>query len=236
MPYPSSHLLLTLHWINANHPEETGQSGVRFFSPHATTQQRVDACKATVQTFWTTAGNIGSDYALQFIRLARIGASGVYSNESSFDATFGTAGIGLGGATTAGAYPLQIACASTLLTAVPHGQAAKGRMYLPPIPGALPGGLMWTAAQVNVRSAALAAMLTSLGPILGGPARVFSKGVQRNTNGVSRDVVAVKTGQRPDVQRRRAKKVLEVYGASSSVSPVPADAGPAEDIGILTGP
>lgn len=229
MPFPSSHLYLTLHWLNTQLPVERGQTGIRFDSPKAATQARVDALTATVQTFWTSAGNIGGDYGLLYFRLARIGPDGHYSNASSYDHVMSTSPNGVGGGSSQVPYPLQVACASTLTTSVPHGDASKGRMYLPPLPIALPSDLQWTASAANARSAAVAALLASAGPILGGPAAVFSKGSARNPLGIQRRITGVKTGRRPDVQRRRAKSVLEAYGTESAVANVPRDAGAAED-------
>lgn len=230
MPFPSSHLLLTLHWEPLNVTGETGQVGIRFDSPHAATQARVDALAATLRTFWTTGGGIRADYGLKYARLARIGTDGRYTNASSYDYVFTDSTFGLAGGTSAtNALPLQVATASTLTTAVPHGTASKGRIFLPPLSTAIGADYQWTAAQTNTRSAGVAAMLTSLGGLLGGPAAVFSKGTQRVPGGLSRPITGVKTGRRPDVQRRRAKAIVEQYGTTSSVSPPPRDAGPAED-------
>lgn len=229
MPFPASHLYLTLHWTNTSMPGEHGQTGVRFDSPHAATQTRVNALNTTAQTFWGALGNIGTDYKLEFLRLARVGANGLYSNASSFDYLWGVGTNGFGGATSAVPFPLQVACVSTLVTATPHGPASKGRMYLPPPPAALTGSLRFGASAMASRSAALAAFLTSAGGILGGPAAVFSKGTARAPGGAVHAVTGVETGDRPDVQRRRAKGITETYSAVSTVSPPPRDAGAAED-------
>lgn len=221
MPFPDSHLYLTLHWQNIQFTTEHGQCGIRFDSPNRANQTRVDALQTAATTLW---GAIGNDYRLEYLRLARIGTGGHYSNASSYDHPMGNVG-----SSTASVYPMQIACVSTLTTGVPHGDASKGRIYLPPIPGALGGDYFWTAAQVNARSAAVATFLQSAAAVLGGPAAVFSKGTARNPGGVKRRISGVMTGRRPDVQRRRAKGILEVYGLESTVNDVPRDAGAAQD-------
>lgn len=234
MAFPESHLYLTLHWEPANLTGETGQIGVRFSSPKAATQARVDACAAAARQFWATAATIPNNFALKYLRLARVGTDGRYSNASSFDYLFTDSAAGLlGGGSGVAPYPLQVACATTLTTAVPHGQASKGRIYLPPLPVALAADSQWTIAQTTPRSAAVAAFLASVGPILGGPAAVYSKGTVRSGAGLKRNVTGVKTGRRPDVQRRRAKGIVETYGTSSTVADVPRDAGPAEDLSAL---
>jgi hypothetical protein len=219
MPFAHSHLYLTLHWIPSLYPAESGQAGIRFDNPTgAVTQALVDACKPAVQTFWASAGAaIASAYALRYVRLARIDPDGHYIG-SSFDGVYSGSGVNGVGADVG--LPAQSACASTLLTGVPHGQASKGRVFLPPLNKSLasPGDFLWTAVDVNARSTALAAMLTSLNGILGGPASVFSKGTVRSAAGTQRPVEAVATGRRPDVQRRRAKGIPDLRGTSSVVT------------------
>ena len=88
-----------------------------------------------------------------------------------------------------------------------------GRIYLPPISGLMQSDYRWTAGDADSRSTAVATMLKSLQQTLGGPAVVMSKGVKGNAAGASSRVLGVKTGRRPDVQRRRGKQLQEAYGA-----------------------
>lgn len=221
MSYPEKHLLLTIHWRHSSWPLEMGQVGIRFHVTGAgnldATQAKVDACKPAVQTFWTALGaKIPSLYGLDFLRLARIDETGRYvAGSSSFDARYGASTLSGGG--TLPVTPMQTACVTTLMAGVPHGQASKGRIYLPPI-AATPGqdGL-WTASDCNSRSSNLATMLTSLNTALNGNAAIYSSGTQRSSDGLARAVKSVATGTRPDVQRRRAKGVPDVRGTASAV-------------------
>lgn len=220
MPFQRKHLYLTIHWRPADYPLETGQAGIRFDNPTAVpTQALVDSCKSAVQTFWQSAGGkVSAGYQATFLRLAQIDVDGHYvAGSRSFDSLF-TAPISGGGSTDVNS--LQTACASTLTTGVPHGQASKGRIFLPPI-NSSPAGAgdhLWPVLDVNARSAAVAIMISSLNTALGGPAAIFSKGTVRGGGPLVRSVVGVETGRRPDVQRRRAKGQPDVRGASSAIT------------------
>lgn len=224
MPFARSHLYLSIHWRPSAYPSETGQCGIRFDNPTASVSQAlVDACKVPVSTLWSTvAARIPNDHALMFVRLARIAADGHYvAGTSSFDGTFGATGVtGSGGIR---GNPLQVACATTLTTDVPHGQASKGRIFLPAlnVSPTTAGDDLWTVADVNARSTAVAAMITSLNTVLGGNAAIFSQGSVRSAVPVTRSVTGVVTGRRADVQRRRAKGVPDVKGGPISVTLVP---------------
>lgn len=219
MPFQRNHLYLTLHWRPSFYPTESGQIGVRFDNPTADpTQALVDACKTACSTFWSSAGaKISGEYQMMYLRLARIDPDGHYvAGSRSFDGVFTTpvAGVGLD------VNALQTACASTLTTGVPHGQASKGRVFLPPI-NQVPnqtGDHLWSTADVNARSVAVATLLSSLNGVLGGPAAIFSKGTVRGGGPLVRSIVGVETGRRPDVQRRRAKGQPDLRGANSVVT------------------
>lgn len=218
MPFPNSHYYLTFHWTDAIELLEAGQVGIRFDAPvNSSSQAVVDACKAAAQTFWTSAGAaIPGTYILKYLRLAAIGTDGRYVPGSiAYDGVYGSTVAG--NAAGSGNLPRQIACASSLLSSVPRGQASKGRIYLPPLSSALGGDARWTQTAVNGRSLALATMLTSLNTAIQAPATIFSKGTVKSSVGSKHVITGVKTGSRPDVQRRRAKQVLEVYGTTSSV-------------------
>lgn len=230
MPYPHKHLYLTAHWFPGDYPAESGQFGVRFAVSTNPTLALVTALKASFEQFWLLAANkISSGYQMKFLRLASIGPDGNYApGTNSFDYVW-AAPFGGGGGNDVNS--LQTACASTLLTSVPHGQASKGRVYLPPI-NSSPAGAgdhLWTAADVNARSAGVAGLLTSCAGLLGAPAAVMSQGTVRATAGTARAVTGVATGRRPDVQRRRAKSVPDPRGTTSAVTYSGGDPGPVVD-------
>jgi hypothetical protein len=225
VPFPEHHLYLTLHWSVPSEPLEAGQCGFRFHAPAETvTQGMVDALKSTVSSFWSGVGaKIPNSYQLQFLRLAPIGTDGKYPPGTiAYDGVF-TGGVN-GGVTPSAPLPMSISIVSTLLTPVPRGQAATGRVYLPPIADPLGTNMRWTTAVANNRSAAVASMLTALNAALVSPpgglpanAAVYSRGTVKSTTGLYRLITGVKTGTKPDVQRRRAKRVAEAYGSVSSV-------------------
>jgi len=226
MPYSARHLYLTFHWTDTREPNESGQIGIRFDSPAtAVTQAMVNACQPAAEAFWLSAGaNIPGAYVLRYLRLAHIDLDGHYVPGSfSFDYSFG-AGIA-GTPTSTTPMPLQVSSCATFTTELPRGQASRGRIYLPPLAAALGTNGRWTAAQVDGRATALATMLQSLNsalvPAPGGLpaiASVFSKGTTKNTAGLRSFVRGVKIGTRPDVQRRRAKSMAEIYGATKPVA------------------
>lgn len=215
MPYPNIHRYLTVHWnVSGVTGDEEGQFGLRFDNPGAVDQDMVAACAAPVSTMWTSAGaGIESGYRLIYLRLAQIGVDGKYvPNTVSYDHVYSPVPVG-GGGTTAARFPLQTALASTLVTNVPRGQASKGRVYLPWFNSALGSDYTWAANFIDTRSTAVANMIGALEFALG-PCKVFSKGTKTSSAGLANTVTGVKTGRRPDVQRRRAKQVVEVYGST----------------------
>jgi hypothetical protein len=227
LTYSQSHFLLTIVWFPTAYPAESGQVGLRFHVPGVSPAQAIaDGCRAPVSTFWSSAGSkIPSSMQLRYVRLARIGTDGHYASGTiSYDALFTAA--------TAGASPpknpLQVAAATTLATSVPKGAAALGRIFLPEIASDA-SQTYWTDTDVDARSTAVATMLSSLGTVLGGPCIVASQGTQRHPTPISRAVTHVYTGKRVDVQRRRAKSLVEIKGASKTVT-LPAGGDPGEII------
>lgn len=228
MPYSTPHLYLTAHWTDTRAPDETGQIGIRFDSPaEAVTQAMVDACIQPFTTFWTSPGaNFPGAYVLRYLRLALIGLDGHYVPGSfSVDGSFGAGVANVPSSTTP--MPLQVASVATFTTELPRGQASRGRIYLPPLAAALGTDGRWTATQVNLRAQAIGTLVNSLNgalrPAPGGLpaiASVFSKGTVKNTAGLRSFIRGVKIGTRPDVQRRRAKSMDEVYGATTAI-PLP---------------
>lgn len=218
MAFPNEHIYFTVHWTVQGVSLESGQFGLRFDNTGSLTQTMVNNCATAVSTMWgSTGAAIENGYLLTFLRAAKVGTDGKYLPGSvSFDYTYASP-VGGGGGTTTHRFPLQVAVASTLTTAFPRGQAHAGRIYLPWMNDALGSDGRFTSTIANTRSAALATMLTSLNTVLG-PCNVFSKGIKTSTAGAKHVVTGVKTGRRPDVQRRRAKQMVESYGTTSTVT------------------
>jgi len=215
MPFPNQHLYLTLHWTNSGVTNETGQTGVRINSPNNATQVLADSVSGPCLACWRSVGmGVDAQFVLKYIRLATIGTDGKYVPGSvAYDTVFTGSNAGTG--TGSPLWPMQTAMASTLVTNVPRGQAAKGRMFFPPPGATLDGGYRWSAAVADARSSAVAALLQALKVPLGGPVSVFSRGTIQNPAGLSHQATGVTSGRRPDVQRRRGKGVQELYGAVS---------------------
>lgn len=226
MPYPSKHLYLTFHWTDTREPDEGGQFGIRFdAAAEEVTQDMVAAAAGPAETFWkATASKIPAVYSLTSLRLALIGENGQYAlGTFSRDHLFNP-GVP-GAAHMASGLPLQVASAVTLRTDLPRGQASTGRCFLPPLSDALQGTGRWTATQVDGRATQFATLLSTLNASTafsgaGTPAfaAVFSKGTSKSPNGLRAFVRSVQIGTRPDVQRRRAKSVAEIYGATKPVT------------------
>lgn len=226
MPYPEPHIYLTVNWKDTREPDEGGQFGIRFDPVGSTVNQAmVTACATAVSTFWTHADSqIPTPYVLSYLRMAMIGEDGKYvPGTFSRDHSYG-AGVAPTPATWT-PMPLQVSSVATLLTEFPRGQASRGRLYLPPLTSAVQTTGRWLAADVNRRADRLALMLTTLNGVIkenpgGLPAfaAVYSKGTVKNAAGLRAFVTGVKIGTRPDVQRRRAKSMLEVYGNTSPVT------------------
>lgn len=222
MTYPNAHLLLTAHWSVSGVTAESGQCGLRFDSTTPASQALVDACATAWANFWTAATNaIDFAYSLSFLRLASIGTDGKYVPGSiAYDHIFpgGTPGGGSSGAPIR-QFPLQVASVTSLLTAMPRGQAHQGRIYLPYITINLNSGWVWPSANINNRTNGVAAMISALNTVLPGDCTVFSKGTKAApTVGAKQLVTGVKTGSRPDVQRRRAKQLVEGYSIVGTVT------------------
>jgi hypothetical protein len=222
MPYPEPHFLLTIHWVHEAYPLESGQTGIRFHmvgtGNNDATQAKVDACAAAVHAFWRAVGsNVPVNYLLKYIRFAKIGTDGRYPpGANSFDNVHAASqSAGAGGVN---ASPLQAALVTTLRATSTNGPATKGRLYLPPLGKAVGDNGLWTATDCDLRNAQVAVMLTALNTALNATAMIYSQGTQRQAGGAGHKVVAVATGTRPDVQRRRAKGVPDVKGAPTTVT------------------
>lgn len=218
MSYPNAHLLLTAHWGYSTATTETGQTGLRFDTVTPASQALVDACATAWSAFWTnsTLGGIDPAFRLQFLRLASIGTNGQYvPGTIAYDHLFpgGTPGAA-GGSTPLYRYPLQVAAVTTLLTAMPRGQAHAGRIYLPQlVESPLQSSFTWTTANVNSRSNAVASMISALNTALPGKCTIFSKGTKSAPGvGAKQLVTGCLTDTKPDTQRRRARQLPSVKG------------------------
>lgn len=220
MSYPNNYLYLTVHWTIQSSPTETGQIGLKYDSATPASQGLVDATATAISAFWTNAtGMVDYDFRLQFARLAAIGTNGLYvPGTVAYDHTFpNTPGGGSAGAPLY-KYPLQVATVTSLLTANARGQAHKGRVYLPPIMASLDNTYHCPISWVNNRSNSFSAMLTALNAVMPGPLSIFSKGSKAApTVGAKHVVTSVVTGNKFDVQRRRAKQQGETLGIVANV-------------------
>lgn len=221
MTYPNAHLYLTAHWGYGASSNEKGQVGLRFDTVAPASQALVDACSAAWSAFWTNAtALIDFAFKLEYLRLASIAPNGQYvPGTIAYDHVYpGSVNGGGSGGTPLYRFPLQSACVTSLLTAMPRGQAHKGRVYLPYIATALQVDWNWQNADMNTRSNSFAACLSALNAALPGPLSVFSKGTKAApTVGAKQLVTAVQTGGKPDVQRRRAASATERIGIITSV-------------------
>lgn len=218
MSYPNRHLYLTAHWVNAGVSGETGQCGIRFDSVTPASTALVAACATAWSTFWAAAtAGINLEFRLMFLRLASLDVNGNYfPGTVAFDHTYGAPVAGNLPATVR--HPMQVALASTFNTAIPRGQASKGRVYLPPIGSNLTSGYRFQSSECVSRSNAFAACLTSLNVALPGKATVFSRSTKSSTAGAKNVITSVMTGDRPDVQRRRAKSMIETVTTAANVT------------------
>lgn len=220
MTYPNAYLYLTVHWTIQSSPGETAQFGLKYDSTAPATQALVDGTATAISSFWTNAtALIDYDCRLQFARLASVDVNGKYvAGTVAYDHVFpNTPGGGSSGAPLY-KYPLQVAMVTRLLTAAARGQAHEGRVYLPAPAASLDATYHIPAASINNRSNSFSAMLTTLNGVMPGPLSIFSKGTKAApTVGAKRVVTQVNTGNKLDVQRRRAKQQGEVLGIPANV-------------------
>lgn len=218
MAYPNRHLYLTAHWVNAGISGETGQCGIRFDSVAPATTTLAAACATAWSTFWSasTAAIMG-EYRLMFLRLASLDVNGNYF-PGTVAADYNYPAPVAGNLTAGFRYPAQVALASTFITAIPRGQAYKGRVYLPPIASLVQTNYRFQPSECVSRSNAFAACLTALNVALPGKASVMSRSTKSSTAGAKNVITAVMTGDRPDVQRRRAKGLLEGVTTQANVT------------------
>lgn len=105
-------------------------------------------------------------------------------------------------------FPAAVALAVSLMTSVPRGRGHAGRFYLPgPASAMTPDGRHSTGIPAAVNAAVRTLILA-----INSAADVGTVGVITSLgSGTSRTVVRVRTGQRPDIIRRRSRQQLEDY-------------------------
>lgn len=222
MTYPNRYLYLTAHWTVAGAPPETGQFGLKFDSTAAATQALAQAAYGPIQTLWTNAiALIDFDFKLQYVRLAQIDVDGKYVPGTIAYDYAGAGSVPGGGSAGAPLYkfPLQVASVTSLQTAFARGQAHRGRIYLPPIDASLGSNYRIPPAWTAQRSNAVATALSALNAVMPGPVSVFSKGTKAApTVGAKHVVTSVVTGDKLDVQRRRAGQQPETMSTVWNVT------------------
>lgn len=166
---------------------------------------------------------IAADAVLKRVKLVAIGADGKYA-EAPREAAVNVPG----GNGAHGPFPWQISCAVTIGTDGDLGRV-KGRFYLPrPALAFTPADDTWNAAQVEQLRDSAAQFLEDLGnqpgpdwadirPVVASQGRHNPDGSVRRPP-TNHEAKRVLVGRRPDVQRRRANKVLEQYTAPADLN------------------
>lgn len=202
MVYPSTHLYVTAHWeIN---DVEQGQIGFRVNQSALPSQGESDGATSAFASFWSTESNgVPGGCELYEVKFALIGPDGRYPEAhvplvNTFAAINGAGGVPI--------FPNQIACVTSLEGAVPRGNAGRGRVYMPAFNYALGNG-QWSTATLGQRNAGMITLIESINTALTGDVCIFSA----KSQGFYQRVEMIRTGSRPDVQRRRARSVTESY-------------------------
>lgn len=208
MTYPIVHKLLTIGGTSYAGTEEW-QFGMRIIPETVgvgPSQAQIDALATPIQTFWNTAGIfMPQTHSLTFCKLAPIGLNGKYPDgEIAYEHVY-TADPGPG---TTPLYPAAVALVVSLRTAAPRGRGHAGRFYLPgPASAMTSDGRHSSGIPTAVNSAVRTLVLAiNSATDVGTVAVITSLG-----SGTSRAVTAIRTGQRPDIQRRRASNQAEDY-------------------------
>ena len=209
MVYPSTHLLCTLTWKNMQSGVEYGQTGFRVNQSSMPDETAREATQNAWGLSWVAPVlDLSSSFHLIEFKWALIGPDGRYPDgEDSIIAPY-TPTLA-GGDATPNKYPLQIACAVSLTTDAARGRASMGRMYFPPPSADMTsgGGVVW--GDQTTRANQIKSAINATNGFLAGQVSVFSK----VGTGASRPVTGVRIGNRPDVQRRRARQLPETYYA-----------------------
>lgn len=166
------------------------------------------SAKTAVQTFHASPlTGICPLAKLSFVKAQVIKADGHYKYNTPNEIV--VADVSGGHGTGNPSHPLQVALGVSLLTGFSRGPAHKGRFYVP-LPNQLPqsDGLISTTESGNVKTTAttLVTALNAITPNL--QVAVFSRKAGAPAH---RLVTTVSVGRALDTQRRRRKKVPELY-------------------------
>lgn len=189
------------------------------------TQQFADAIRTAWTAFWGGATSyVSSNFKVDNVKVAQVGADGKTSLSNVVYAPYGTA---LQGTAASPILPPQIALVASLENAGARGLAAKGRMYLPGIAAAL-----GTTGQISTTNATTIAgnmktffdavnaaaptgekvILASQGRRVKGPDGSYSPVPGTAVNAV---VNRVRVGTVYDTQRRRRNAMVEQYQSAT---------------------
>jgi hypothetical protein len=205
---------MTVHWQISGIPEEFGQFGIRFNTDVLPSSGEAASIAGHIATFWEAPlAYVSQQFELFEVKFAVIEPSGLYPPDAEpLIHTYTTPVQGGNGNNST--YPLQVSSVASLLTSAARGRAHRGRIYLPPINADLNTTLVWQGSETNNRAGLLATMLTDVNGEIPGQAAVYS----RVGSGIHRLINGVEIGNRPDVQRRRARSQPEAYSTVGAVT------------------
>lgn len=231
MPFAAPHNLLVVIGSYSNNPggdvfQFSMRQEAKYAGPDALVGDNVPGIltdiQADLQTWWNAVkGAYNTGTRLTGFKYNRIGVDGLYANQTTTNQVDLT-GATWAGTSTAKTLPGQVAITATLLTDAARGLASKGRFYLPaPTVDSVDVGGRIVASTLGVLQGATGTLLTNLNnwpglDVNGAPGRIQVHSATRA--GAFRDVTSLSIGNRFDVQRRRANKVLEVRGTPVAIS------------------
>lgn len=172
------------------------------------TKAQADACLAAVRAFHV--GNYTSPrHSLVGVKLARIGADGLYGATNAVTSEYATA------ARPAGTGPMtpapQLALAVTLEGAQPRGPAGRGRFYVPGPAFAVAQDGRITAAQALAVANAAVTMINGINAALPGGVIIAGPETEKGRAPARQPVVAVRVGRVLDTVRSRRSSLPEEH-------------------------
>jgi hypothetical protein len=224
MPYPNTHMYLTVHG-DAYGATEQWQFGLRLTDGGVSGQVTADAASGPVQSWWSNVNNgFIATHRLTSIKCAQIDVDGHYPPTVISGEHFYVPPVAgpTAWASNQQAIPQNSICV-TLTTAVPRGHASKGRVFLPPqIFDVQADGLLIATDAATIAQgfrdliAALNAQ-TVIGNVIvasrgKGVRSVDDKGKVTYTfpnPGAQNNVTGVAVGRVVDTQRRRRRSLTE---------------------------
>jgi hypothetical protein len=211
MVFTNKHKLLTVNGT-AFGSSETWSFGIRFvetvYTPNS--QAIADACKAAVNTWWTSAWFPPATHSLAYVKLAPINPDGHYPPGEI--AYIGDYVPDVAGGSTLNTYPAQTAWVCTLLgSLIPRGRGSHGRIYTPPSASALSSVGNWGTLNATMATA-VATMIRTLNSVSGlGIGSIMSN----LGTGITQPISSVRVDSKPDTQRRRAKGIVSTRASSA---------------------